>query len=988
MAINTQRLLPSSKKISSSSLSLRGSFGSSLVKKSASVGAIEKLSKIKSSESVSIIQKSLVNVDALLKSVVSEEKQSEIQENIQKRKKKAEDRETKLEAPKEQRKFNFPKISIPGTSFLDRIKRFLFFTALGWLFTKFQNELPKLLGIVKIIAPIYSVVENVFKFILSSVVNFIERGYDTYDKFRSIVKSVGGENSQEEFDKLSSKLNEYINYVLIGGMALTGAINTFAKNARNYKPPKPATTSGGSRGRPRVTTSGGGAAGRPDIRNPLRQRPTVTTGSGGSRAIAGKQATRQLLRVAKGTLSRLPILGGLVEFGLSWALGDPVGKAAFRGVGTLLLGAVGSLIMPGFGTFAGGWIGAELAGKLYDVLFGNKQPSTVQGNSRGGKIKRYAKGGQVVGGRGRTLKTAKTTKPHFPPQQLNPGKDVGGKTKIKKLYPDPGKPMTLSEWLADPVYSQSSMTYQNYLDMVKKDAKKPSPYQALTDVRNTLSTIPYGIGIAMSAAIDAAFGQNISSSTISSITDGIQQLLDYSTPNIQSGVLGGVGDVRKQIYGMRDGGVVSNRTGGIVDRSSQTNLKKIIGDEIKQKVSSALMSVQKQLMISDKGRLGEEGDPLNPIPGDINVTSDSPDFWLLVVGSLFENSHPQGAADVAQAIYNRVALPGWPKTIRGVILEPGQFAPVGSKGTRDEWEKINSKDSAIAFAKKYGQTANNVEKIASVLLDENYQKSARDFVGPRDNFRNVDTERQLNHLDDSTEKTRHYHTFGFEPGGANIAKFKAGQLMPAQINKQIVKGRVEDITNIPTAGYKPKSPGKYGAIQYITGDSTQGGNYDPIGHGGKKYHEHFAFSNVDDKERAKAALRAAGFEIGSEYRPGDSGYHGKNLAIDIPLNHPTKGGVQKGYSDDTKGEQQFSAEVRKVMGLKGGGIIPKQNQRNDLKSLSSYPSYSAEGGFIIAIQPMIIERTVPVSVGNKGGTTAFIPSGSVNNTNIQSLSRG
>jgi hypothetical protein len=984
MAINTQKLLPSSKKISSSSLSLRGSFGSSLVKKSASVGAIEKLSKIKSSENVSIIQKSLIDVDALLKSVVSEEKQSEVQENIQKRKKKAEDRETKLEAPKEQRKFNFPKISIPGTSFLDRIKRFLFFTALGWLFTRFQSELPKLMGIVKIIAPIYSVVENVFKFILSSVVSFIERGYDTYDKFRSIVKSVGGEKAQEEFDKLSSKLNEYINYVLIGGMALTGAITTFARNARNYKPPKPATTSGGSGGRPRVTTSGGGAASRPDVRNPLRQRPTVTTGSGGARAIAGKQATRQLLRVAKGTLSRLPILGGLVEFGLSWALGDPVGKAAFRGVGTLLLGAVGSLIMPGFGTFAGGYLGAELAGKLYDVLFGNKQPSSVQRNSRGGKIKRYAKGGQVVGGRGRTLKTVKSTIPRFPPQQLSPGKDVGGKSKIKKLYPDPGKPMTVAEWLA----SGASGTYQQYLDSKKRESRKPSPYQALTDVRNTLSTIPYGIGIAMSAAIDAAFGQNISSSTISSITNGIQQLLDYSTSGIQSGVLGGVGDVRKQIYGMRNGGIISNRTGGIVDRNSQINLKKIIGDEIKQKVSSALMSVQKQLMLSDKGQLGEDGDSLNPIPGDINVTSDSPDFWLLVTAALFENGNPgggyQGAADVAQAIYNRVSLPGWPKSIRGVILQSGQFQPVRDYGGTSEWEKINSKDSAIAFAKKYkGYSGNIVEKIAAALLNKDIQDKARDFVGPRDNFRNVDYEKQNNHLDDSTEVTRHYHTFGFEPGGANIAKFKSGQLMPAQINKQTVTGRVEDISNITTAGYKPKSPGKFNVIQYITGDPSQRANYDLSGHGRpENYHDHIAFETEADKERAKAALRAAGIKIGSEYRPGDSGYHGKNLAIDVP-------GYQWGGSG-TIGQKEYdgSSRVRSVLGLKGGGIIPKQNQRNDLKSLSSYPSYSAEGGFIIAIQPMIIERTVPVSVGNKGGTTAFIPSGSVNNTNIQSLSRG
>ena len=145
--------------------------------------------------------------------------------------------------------------------------------------------------------------------------------------------------------------------------------------------------------------------------------------------------------------SRLPLLGGLVEFGLSWALGDPVGKAAFRGVGTLLLGAVGSLIMPGFGTFVGGWAGAELAGKLYEILFENKKPQTaVQTQRRGGKIRRYATGGQVVGQQGRTLTTQKRRKKFVTPQTTQPGKDVGGKNKIQKLYPDPSRKLSISEW--------------------------------------------------------------------------------------------------------------------------------------------------------------------------------------------------------------------------------------------------------------------------------------------------------------------------------------------------------------------------------------------------------------------------------------------------------------------------------------------------------------------------------------------------------------
>jgi hypothetical protein len=118
--------------------------------------------------------------------------------------------------------------------------------------------------------------------------------------------------------------------------------------------------------------------------------------------------------------------------------------------------------------------------------------------------------------------------------------------------------------------------------------------------------------------------------------------------------------------------------------------------------------------------------------------------------------------------------------------------------------------------------------------------------------------------------------------------------------------------------YKPRSPGLFNAIEYITGDSTQGSNYDESGHGGLRYHEHIAFKTQADKERAKAALRAKGFTIGSEYRRGDPGYHGSGLAFDVPF-YPNN---RLGYSDDKKGEQRFSKDVRKILGIDGGSSQP------------------------------------------------------------------
>ena len=109
-------------------------------------------------------------------------------------------------------------------------------------------------------------------------------------------------------------------------------------------------------------------------------------------------------------------------------------------------------------------------------------------------------------------------------------------------------------------------------------------------------------------------------------------------------------------------------------------------------------------------------------------------------------------------------------------------------------------------------------------------------------------------------------------------------------------------------------PGNFNIVQYITGDPSQGANYDLYGHGTRdNYHDHIAFATEADKEKAKAALRAAGIQIGSEFRFGDPGYHGSNLAIDIP------GSQWGGTGAIGQKEYDGSAKVRQILGLFGGG---------------------------------------------------------------------
>jgi hypothetical protein len=184
----------------------------------------------------------------------------------------------------------------------------------------------------------------------------------------------------------------------------------------------------------------------------------------------------------------------------------------------------------------------------------------------------------------------------------------------------------------------------------------------------------------------------------------------------------------------------------------------------------------------------------------------SEDFWLLAVASMFENSHPQGAADVAQAIYNRLSLPGWPKTIKETIINPTQFQPVRDYGGPEEWSQIKDESSAKAFIKKYGQSEAQLDVVVQALRDPTKQADAAAFVGARDNFRSDAYEASNNHLDDASQVSRHGHTFGVEPGGLNFNNFKSGKLQPGPVPSFARGGYMQSVSPTslilgPKSGY-------------------------------------------------------------------------------------------------------------------------------------------------------------------------------------------
>jgi hypothetical protein len=970
--------------------------------------------------------------------------------------------------------------------FLDRIKRFIFFTALGWLFTKFQDQLPKLLGIVKVIGGIYNVAENIFKFLLETFVNFIDRGYKIYDKTREIVKGIGGEKAEKEFDNLSGKLNEYINYVLIGGMALTGAIKGF--NSQSKKVAE------------KVTANATKAAAR--TTEGVAARTAGKVASGTVEKVGGKIAVRQLLRVAKGPLTKFPVVGGLIEFGLSAALGDPLGKAAFRGVGTVLLGAVGSLILPGFGTFALGWVGAELAAKLYEVLFENKKPTgpkkPIQKKASGGPVTR---GGVSINRPiGRTSGTQQRKRKKLIPQPTKPGKNVGGEKKIKKLYQNPDDILSVTDWMnatdaaGDPL-AGDAQSYKK--EKEKNRGKRPNPYKALT---NTAKILKEGgeAGILMAAGVDLAMGQDLGNnfsnsfskdtllkSKVNEVIQNIKKELSKKvmgggngSPTEMPGSGGGVGDTTnagKVFNAFIAEGFTANQAAGVVGNLMQEsgggtkNLDPTAHNEVRNghygiaqwdkidrwpAVSAYIRSIGKdpnsidgqiagliwELKAKEKKAYAalkkatsaeqsaivwlKEFERSGEVAGQsgfdnrvLNASRISKEFATTgTVGSV-DNKNPilstlgttqnlqyAGKGRCTYAVImtmekNKIITP---YSVTGADRDP-QSHPRGLIiGMIKKYGWVSLPGVGIPFVLKssLGETAN-----VNVMTYSQYVSAVNSNKVPSGALVFQTMHKDWNANPGSSS--------GFDSaiarnGGKNLFNGKSrGDAIYGSVKQVIVlvpKGSVSGSTNTqqpttskpgqPPEPPKPGQPSKPRKPPSLTPQDKI-----TIQQGSRTFSQLSEQSNNNQPQPEPnwwQRLFGLGGNKPQPIRPIPPprkflGFDGKMYTANFGTNEITdeKGNVikvsNKKYTriiEDFKNAEQG----RRNMGLQGGGLIEGPNRRN-YSSLSSYPSYDSGGGIMLAIQPIIIEKPVPVSSG--GNKTIMFPVlVGVNNSNMASLNRG
>lgn len=962
MAINTQKLLPSS------------------TSNSTTIGDKSRVVRIKTT---------VMSIENVLKGTIAfEKKQLDVSRKKQEDKKNRK-REDDLEKKETKKESGMSLPSLPRTGFLSWIRNFVTNVLIGYFVVRLIKYLPQLQGVLSIAGKAFDGVIDIGGKLLNGLATFIDWGYRAYDKTRGFLRDFGGDNVLKLFDQFTDKFDTFLNLVLgynalaggldligpflgrvLGGLGVAGGVGLggkltqakiaqlLSKGVKNIPTTSEAQAnlarSAEIAGLGKVTRTKSRVRARDivsrkrtniktttilqdligDFPSPLK--PTATsvaeriapadrrilqemadpetsskkakilqrslssrakTKFAGAEQLVAQQiqdeiskgvdpfkskyqdisqdvlqggkfrspklAKMQFLSQARGFLGRfkfgLPIVGALIDFGLSVALGEDPGRAAFRAIGAGLLGAIGGVVgsvVPVAGSLIGGALGGAggdyLGGLLYDVLFGNKKPESgkTQGYANGGPITRS---GKVIGTAPRRgverSRPSRAIQQEPQPTQLKPGSDVGGDKQIKKMFPEPD---------------------------VKDRNKQINPYGYVQDAYKGIGDVTY-FGPLFGMAIKTLSGDKPDSTDYRNASIGLSNWMISS--------FGSVG-----MPGFANGGMVK---GGVF--TTPDELTKVVEKSLEEKISGEVDKALNDL----KRRLGLQG---------LDIRGEGPTPSMGPVTGL------QGQA---KEYYDYLISKGVsPNHAMGLILN---IARESSFQSGVQIIDVNGQPSGGLFQWNGGRFTNMTNAVPDWKtnwkgqLDYAMQESDPTSGG----FAAYKSQNFSTPMEAATWWLEKWER------SANPAadKIKMQKILDGWIKsgmKQLPTGQFQFPAYQGKGGYKPKTPGLFNAVQYITGDPSQGGNYEYSGHGTPdNYHDHIAFATEADKERAKAALRAAGIEIGSELRPGDPGYHGANLAIDIPGYQWGGGGAigQKEYNG--------SAKVRQVLGLFGGGSTGK-----------------------------------------------------------------
>jgi hypothetical protein len=549
--------------------------------------------------SLVVIRKKITKISDIIQSTYLIEQSENNRKRREKERQKSEEREKQLETrkPTKVSEKNIAKISLPGRSILDTINRFLAFTLIGYLFDKYNQFLPKLVEFTKLITPVAQFIEAFGKNVVNRVIDFVDVGYQAYDKVRAEIKNIGGEGAQKTFDEFSKNLNTILNGAIGAAMLIASTSPKGVSGAGGAG--ASAAAKGGSRILERGTLSRLNAswsryiAGNANIgdRARLLRRGFIggrqALSSGGSKAVASgaarQIATQGAKQSARFAVTRAPLIGALIGFVIdtfvfrekpSRAAAGAVGNLVGSGIGAALAGAGTFGLGAGLGLIAGGFIGDLIGKSLYDAFMENK-PEPIPAKAQGGQVS----GGQSRVATSRRIKTTpRRTRRSYIPQKTQPGKDIGGKQKIEQLYgkDEPGK--------------------RSALRALKKSSEDLKKMKSLNGVAGAM----FGAGIDMSLGQkpDKKLATSLGNTFGSVIQAAVDAELDSSFNDIS------------RTIAMANGGVVPSREikGGM-------SIGEKIGKYISNAFSIALESSAAKVLQNLNQEFNLEGGPPGGPPG-------------------------------------------------------------------------------------------------------------------------------------------------------------------------------------------------------------------------------------------------------------------------------------------------------------------------------------------------------------------------------------
>ena len=627
--------------------------------------------------------------------IVVERKQNQTAERLEK--------ESKKESFKPA--FKLPKLKLPEppkTGILDWIKNFIKTLLIGFIFIRFFKELPKLAHLLGGLLKVGEFIQNVLGVFLVGVIDFIDFTYGKVDSFKKMLKSIENENFQKTFDDFTSNLDKYLNLIIIGGLAIAGSGGFSGKPKgggrasqkptglviQDEKPLKPSSAPRPNQGRPTTPISG--------------SKPKVTSGK------------RDISKLTKGFF----VIGPLIDFGVrTLVFKEPVDKAAVgaistgvgQAIGAALGGAIGgivgsvvpiagNLLAGGAGTFVGGLIGGFIGDwigtSLYEMVKNKGGNSKVQTKKEGGlvrnktnkntirtSIQKAAEGGQItrqgrrIGGQiRRTVKKAKKSSIKYQYKKPTPGKDVGGKEKIEKLFPNP------------------------------KDSGTKNPLKTLEFAANRFNREPL-FGPLLSAGVRASFGEKSDKNTIKNVATNFGILLG----NIIEGYI----DINnnnnyRAISAMAEGGVVP-RTAGIEQPDFGQKIGEMLAKSFETMLTNSTNDVFQNIIKQEKLKdfAGEAGAGYVPTGG---------------VGA--------GDSSGAGIVYNALIAEGFTHeqasgVIGNLMQESGggtkNISPTADNGTHygiAQWDKQHRWPRLKRYIESIGMDPNTVEGQAAGLIWE------------------------------------------------------------------------------------------------------------------------------------------------------------------------------------------------------------------------------------------------------------------------------